>query len=250
MNWFDPIASADAWRWRLGELDLQAHARGPVLEISHRRVEEHHLAQVGERQAPFEELLRVAAPGLGSIRLRPRHADRPMVGRPELPLTLLPGVSLRVFINVPAWLSLEVEGTSLWEAPSVTPSDTCFGSPVEGSLAYAMKTHLRTDPSNFKPAAHRIRVPLVLRNEGEDPLPIQRVRVPVQDLSIYAGPEGTLWSPEVRITRSEAPDAAVVEVSESRPEQAEGEALTPPRASTPKGPQVLRVFNSFFSGGA
>ena len=250
MKWFESIQSPESWRWRVGELDVQVHSQDAVLEISHVRGEEVARAEVGERQAPFETVERVSAPGAGALRLRPRHADRPIVGRPERPLTLLPGVSLRVFVNVPAWLCLELEGRAVWEAPSVTPSDTCFGSPVEGSLAYAIRTHLRTDPKNFKPAPHRIRVPVLLRNEGEDPLPIQRVRVPVQELGIYAGSDGTLWSPEVRFTRTQAPDAALVEVTSAPPPQALPERLTPPRDQTPGGPRVLRAFNSFFSGSA
>ncbi|MFT5585578.1 MAG: hypothetical protein ACI9VR_003170 [Cognaticolwellia sp.] len=250
MNWFDPIESSSAWRWRLGELDLQAHKYGSVWEISHNRVEESQWARVGEGQEPFATVERVAGPVSGPLRLRPRHADRPVVGRPELPLTLLPGVSLRVYINVPAWLSLEVDGFALWEAPSVTPADTCFGSPVEGSLAYAMRTHLRTEASAFKPAPHRIRVPLLLLNQGEDPLPIHRVRVPVQALGIYAAGDGTLWSPEVRITRSDAPDSALVEVSTQAPDRPQAVLLTPPREPFSGGPRVLRAFNSFFSGSA
>ena len=250
MNWFDPIASPDAWRWRLGELDLQAHVRDGVWEIGHLRVPESYEAKVGERQAPFGKVERVAGPMGQTLLLRPRHADRPMVGRPELPLIVFPGVSLRVFINVPAWLSLEVEGVSLWEAPSVIPADTCFGSPVEGSMAYAMRTNLRTDASGFKPAPHRIRVPVLLCNEGEDPLPIHRVRVPVQDLGIYVASDGALWSPEVRFTRTEAPDAALVEISTTPPKQALPTRLTPPRDPNPTGPKVLRAFNSFFSGSA
>lgn len=250
MNWFDPIESPESWRWRLGELDLQVHSQGAVLEISHERVEERPTAQVGERQPPFEALERVTAPGTGALRLRPRHADRAVIGRPELPLTLLPGVSLRVYINVPAWLCLEMEGRSVWEAPSVTPADTFFGSPVDGSLAYAMRTRLRTDPAEFKPAPHRIRVPVLLRNEGRDPLPVHRVRVPVPELDIYAAADGALWSPEVRFTRTEAPDAALVEVASRAPEQALPELLTAAREDSAGGPKVLRAFNSFFSGGA
>jgi hypothetical protein len=234
----------------LGELDLQVHSRGAVLEISHQRVEEGPHAQVGERQAPFEELERVTAPGTGALRLRPRHADRPVVGRPELPLTLLPGLSLRVFINVPAWLCLEMDGQPVWEAPSVTPADTFFGSPVDGTLAYAMRTRLRTDAAEFKPASHRIRVPVLLRNDGQDPLPVKRVRVPVQELDIYAAADGVLWSSEVRFTRTEAPDAALVEFAEPPPKEALPVLLTAAREDSSGGPKVLRAFNSFFSGGA
>ena len=250
MNWFDPIESPGSWRWRLGELDLQAHLRGSVWEISHRRVEESQEARVGESIEPFDIVHRVAGPIAGPLRLRPCHADRPVVGRPDRPLTVLPGVSLRVFINVPAWLSLEIGGCALWEAPSVRPPDTCFGSPVEGSLAYAIRTHLRTDPTAFKPAPHRIRVPVLLLNEGADPLPVQRLRVPVQNLGVYAAGDGTLWSPEVRITRSDAPDAALVEVSGQTPGQSQAVLLTPPRVTGSGGPKLLRAFNSFFSGGA
>lgn len=248
MHWFDPIESQQDWRWRLGELDLQVHLHGSVLEISTLRVPERQDAHVGGRVDPHSEQVRVAAPIGGDLRLRPRHADRPVVGRPEQPLTVLPGVSLRVFINVPAWLCLESGGQAVWEGPSVVPADTCFGSPVEGSLAYAVRTHLRTDAASFLPAPHRIRVPVLLNNEGEDPLPVQRVRVPVQDLGIYAGPDGTLWSPEVTFTRTAAPDDALISVSRRAPEQALPELLTPPRESSPGGPKVLRAFNSFFSG--
>jgi hypothetical protein len=143
-----------------------------------------------------------------------------------------------------------MDGQAVWEAPSVTPADTFFGSPVEGTLAYAMRTRLRTDAAEFKPAAHRIRVPVLLRNEGRDPLPVQRVRVPVQELDIYAAADGSLWSPEVRFTRTEAPDAALVEIASSPPQQALPELLTSAREDGTGGPKVLRAFNSFFSGSA
>ncbi len=248
MNWYDPVETQADWRWRLGAVDLQAHLFDGVMEISTQELPEQQEAQVGGRQDPFPKAVRVAVSAGSTLRLRPRHADRPVVGRPEQPLTLMPGVSLQVYINVPAWLSLEMQGKALWEGPSVTPGDTCFGSPVEGSLAYAIRTHLRTDPSKFQPSPHRIRVPVMLHNQSPEPLPVKRLRVPVQELAVYASAEGTLWSQEVVFTRSAAPEDALVEVSASPPKQALPEQVSPPRSPGVGGPRVLQAFNAFFSG--
>lgn len=149
------------------------------------------------------------------VRLRPRVPDRPIVARPERPLVILPHRSVTVFVGVPMWARLELaDGTELAEVPAVQMHDTWFGTPLDGQLCFATKTMLVRDRASLPRRAHRAVCEVRLRNETDEALEIERLRLPAPALEVFEDPDGLLWTSAVEVERSgTGPDShAKVEV--------------------------------------
>jgi len=65
-----------------------------------------------------------------SLSLAPMLADRAIVVRPDIPLFVLAGEEVTLYVSTPLWIRVEVgsDGRLLQEIPSYRPSDTWFGS--------------------------------------------------------------------------------------------------------------------------
>ncbi len=88
---------------------------------------------------------------------------------------------------------------------------------------------------------HRAVSPVTIRNRGVDPLLVERLLLPVPNLTLHADPEGHLWSQEVLLVRREGQESAERHLGKAGP----GPALSTPRAQ-PEASAVTRVFNSVF----
>ena len=250
--WAIPVGRST--HWSLGPLSLWiSHSKGQWLVASRstRGVEtEEWSVEEGESAASPPSidhvLKRVPTSREGPVVLVPRHADRPVVARPETPVVLPPKESIRAFVHAAAWVQVCV-GEPIAEIPAVRPSDTWFGTTREGTLCYAMRTSLRLESDPLPPRPYRIRAPVRIRNEGTDPLELARLRLPVPQLSVFCDADGRLWSEEVVMTRSGGQEEAEVRVTPGAPEGAEGAQRVSEPRQAPESNPIVRVFNSVFS---
>ena len=139
--------------------------------------------------------------GSPSLHIKPMMPNRPVVVRPEVPYTILPGERLQFFVGVPCWLSLHTEDdVRLLEEPVIQLSKTWFGMPVEGELAYAMRTWARreSDELDFEP--WRVVCPVRLKNMTKEKMMFERICIRVQYLDIYADRYKGLWTNESGVT--------------------------------------------------
>ncbi len=246
---FEPGAAAS---WVLGPLTLWVGRRPGQVWVASRSTgdpaDDHlkHEPQAATSPPDGVPLTRFAVGAADWLTLRPRHADRPVVARPEVPLVVGPGQTIQAYSSAPVWLAIDV-GEVITETPVLRPSDTWFGTTTEGRLCYAVRTHLRTDLDGVLIRAHRAITPIELRNEGADPLRIERILLPATHLPIYADSKGYLWSGAVCMTRTEGQENARVDVVEGPPaERPDAVLLSDPREPTSTLNPVLRVFNSVF----
>lgn len=138
---------------------------------------------------------------LPRLLLRPVMPDRPVVVRPHFPHTILPGERLQFYIGVPLWLRLRTpEGLTLWENPVTTLSNTWFGTPLEGELAYVLRTRARRESDQLDFSPWRVICPVRLRNLTKELLPFDRLCMRVQHLSIYDDPAKGVWGNESGVT--------------------------------------------------
>lgn len=186
------------------------------------------------------------------LHIAPALADRPVIIRPEEPLTLLPGEEVRAYVSSPVWVRLLVgEARRLMlELPSHRPSDTWFG-PLDhqGQLCYALATHLSLTWADRLWKPNRAITPVVIVNSAQEPFTVARLRVPVGQLSIYGTPDQRLWTERITLTRrDDAEGEARVTVDGEPPREANaGELLSPPRA--PGGRSfTLRAFEGALFG--
>ncbi len=135
-----------------------------------------------------------------TCRLKPLPPPRAVVVRPAMPLQIIPGAAVELFVSIPVWvrvcLTMDDKPTqeiSLFEEPTVVLSNSWFGTPVDGELCYASKTRARRRLEELRPDAHLAVCPLTLRNESAEPLIFERLCVRLQYVSLYAG-DTHLWT--------------------------------------------------------
>lgn len=181
-----------------------------------------------------------------SVALRPALADRPVVARPEHPLSVLPEEVVTLYVSTPLWVRIELVESErrLTEVPSHRMSDTWFGpSTREGTLCYATRTAGRLHLDRLPRRLHRALTPLKVRNTAAEPLSLERVQLPAPHLSLYATPDDALWTEAVTMTHREKDTGAAVQIREGPPADVD-EAE---RMQEPREPSKHNLFTSTFS---
>lgn len=248
MRWWSPLDIADdrERELALGQLQVRLARRGRLLRLAWRHTSEAErvTVELGEAR-PAEDVPegwqveRVVA-GNGQVRFAPAVADRPIVARPDVPFTVAPRAEVEVFVNTAVWCAIE-SGATLKRLPTIPPKPTWFGTNQEGLPCYAMRTHLRLEREQITRRDHRAIAPVRIVNEGDDPLRVDRVRIPAPNLPVHADATDQLWLPQIVLTRREGQHEAVL---------SRGRARTEPVLAAPLEPfvdnAVIRAFNSIF----
>ncbi len=180
--------------------------------------------------------------GLASDRpvlsLQPLLADRDVVVRPDIPLVVPAGARLELYVTTPVWLRARAGagGPVLLDEPTHRLSDTWFGpNTLEGELAYAIRTSARLELEALPQRPNRAITKVAVVNDAREPLPLQKLKVPVTGLGLYAGEAG-LWTDHVTLERKQADDHAEASVG-TGPDVpgVRGERIAEPRmATTPR----------------
>lgn len=139
---------------------------------------------------PRQQAPRVAAAeGEIELELRPALPDRPVVLRLETPYEVPPRRDLLFYIGVP--LGMEIVATEgghvLAAEPTVQLSNTWFGQPNQGHLAYALRLPARGRHEDVPVSATRAVLPVRLRNASEQKLVLERLCLDPGPLSLYTG---------------------------------------------------------------
>ncbi len=183
-----------------------------------------------------------------TVALRPALADRPVVSRPEHPLSVLPNESVTLYLSTPLWVRVELVESDrrLWEAPSHRMSDTWFGSSTrEGTLCYATRTAGRLRLDRLPLRLHRALTPLQIRNRAHDALALERVQLPAPHLALYETPDNVLWTDAVTMIRREGEEGAVVRIAEGPPPDVDAATrLQDPRETSKQG-LITSTFSAF-----
>jgi hypothetical protein len=180
----------------------------------------------------------VASDWNGRIRLSPLLPDRLVVVKPENEFWLLSGARARIYVRVPLMVRVEALGTrprSLVDIPTEAMSDTWWGTPEEGELAYWLDTRARQDvqPGEFE--EHLCICPLQLENSSLEELTVDRIALRVDYLSVYR--DGTrLWSDETRVHFLGTDVESRIEMAGRPPAEApEATRVTGPRLAMSRG---------------
>ena len=167
---------------------------------------------------------RVAVESGGTrVRLRPTLADRPVISRPQTPLTLPPRAVIDLFVSTPLWVQIEsLEPTQrLHNLPTRLMTQTWFGpSPREGELAYAARTQARIElrEDHFNP--YRALSKITVRNDSAESLLIERIKLPTRSLALFVDQAGTLWTPSILVEQSRDQRLSRVRLEEGSPQEA------------------------------
>lgn len=231
------LGGRDLWiRWSDGEIQVATEER-----------KEHagDLATWGYGEPPpspaeSAEWSRWATPsGERRIGLHPVLPDRPVVLEPEWPFRLLPGAEAKVLVRVPLWIRIELvreEGSlKVQEIPAVTLSDTWWGELDQGELAFWLPTTARRAMAPRLFAPHVAVCPLLVRNEADSELGVEKLALRVAHLSLFHL-EGRIWADESRVRYQGGEEGSRIEMTGRPPEEAAGAALVSgPRTPVEKG---------------
>jgi len=138
---------------------------------------------------------------IDEVRLHPCMPDRPVIVRPDIPISLLPNQSVQFYIGVPVWVAISLDDRfhDITQVPSQALSNSWFGPSTEGELCYAMRTTAKLRQEDLQPHPHRAIVPFEIRNQSEEKLDFARLCLHTHNLRIYQGRE-RMWTNQGRAT--------------------------------------------------
>lgn len=172
------------------------------------------------------------------IRIRPALPDRMLVVKTEQPFTLLRNAQARIFMRVGVWVRIEAVDTeqdatvTLAEIPTELLSDTWWGDHQEGELAYWLTTKGRREISDDLFEPHLVMAVLQLTNRSADNLPVEKLALRVEHLSIY-DKDGKLWAEETKVDYQGEDLGSDIRMDDLPPAEAQGaREITPARAQT------------------
>lgn len=184
-----------------------------------------------------------------SLTIRPALADRAVVVRPETPLYVMNGEEVTLYVSTPLWMCIETGDPprQLHELPLYRPSDTWFGaSTTDGEMCYASRTLGRLQRQELPPRPHRAITPMLIRNYAGEALLFERVRIPVQYLSLYQTPNDYLWTEAVTLRREKDDELASLHLEEGAPKEiSRAQRLSEPR-QTVKTSLLVRPFSLLY----
>jgi hypothetical protein len=231
--------------WRIGSLSLWVTRLEHEWQVAHRWSadpfdETFELERRDVELPPDLERRRYLFVDAGTqLRLTPRVADLPVVARPQQPLLLPAGESARLYVASPPWVELAVGNPSVAfaELPVWRMSSTWFGEDtLEGSLCYATRSRASLQPVRTH-RSPRVFTSVDLRNACGVALRVQRLALPLPQMSIFFGADDQLWTEATRI----AYDPAVVAPAliESAPPSEAGPVTLISRARQDRQQNVL-----------
>ncbi len=180
-----------------------------------------------------------------NLTLTPVLVDRSVLVRPTTPFSIREGQEVTLYITTPFWVRVEVEGMKfpLRDIPTLRLSDTWFGNDtLSGELCYAGKLAGRLSLEDVHKLPYRVISPLRVRNRSLEPLLIERVKLPLQYLSIYNSKDSLLWTQTVVLTKEK--DQTRLKLDKNPLDVEIGEKISGPRQKL-KNNLVIRAFERF-----
>lgn len=183
-----------------------------------------------------------------AFRVFPALPDRPIVIRPDEPIYLPPGEESTLFVSIPLWIGIHAGSppTQLYETPIFRPSDTWFGLPtVAGGRCYASRTRARSDLSDLELLPQRAVAVVRILNHAESELPLERLRLPSPNLSLFVSRNGQLWTEAITFEREDEAQSTSMDL-DGGPSVEIGptELVVGPRERMEKG--LMRTFGGLF----
>jgi hypothetical protein len=189
-----------------------------------------------------------------SVSLQPALADRPVVTSAEYPLHMAPDEEAIVYVSSPLWVRVEVptpgSNRVLCELPVTRLPDTWFGpDTLEGELCYAARTVHRIQLDRIPFLPHRTTTAVQVLNRARKLLTLQRMKLPVPNLSLFQTGDHRLWTQDVVFERSREDDSAVVHLpthgDRVRVHAGKARLIAPARKPVVESAMV-RAFSSLF----
>lgn len=172
------------------------------------------------------------------IHVLPIFPDRSVVVKPKLFFRLAKGSNAKIFIRVPIWIRIELvskKPETIVELPTVTLSNTWFGSFLEGELCYWISSGARrtieTDPTRPYLAI----CPVQIIDATDEELIIEKLCLRVQNLSLFSDGQ-QLWTDQTKVFYKGKVTISQIEVARVAPKESpKAKLVSKPRKDLKKG---------------
>lgn len=242
---------------RVGPLSLTVHRSAREWLIRQQSTGDVYADQVtmehrqGRRAEPEDrdEQRFVVSDDSPALNIAVRLPDRAIVSRPLTPLSIPAGETARLYLSFPLWVGIAVgePPRHLLEFPSLRLSDTWFGeNTLEGVLCYAARSRCRLDLAEHPHLPYRAITPLIIRNQADDTLLLEKVRLPVSTLGLYRDSDGRFWTQEVTLSRRAKGGMADLALGTGPPAEASGARRIAEPRETPQRNTLVRAFSALF----
>ncbi len=169
----------------------------------------------------------------------PALAPRPFVVRPDIRFSLPTKEETTLFISSPLWIKIRLgqPAVEVFDKPIYQPSDTWFGpSTIEGELCYAGRTRARLHMEQLDRVSHRVHSAIRIKNLSSSGLDLERLKLPMPNLSPFAAKDGRLWTETIRLDRREDGNFAELRLDKKPPVEVQPtELVGGPRDKAEKG---------------
>lgn len=234
-------------QWRIGALAVSVQRHASEWQVCHLNtgaaIDEQAAIEVTENagQQPEGSRCQRHAVALSNqpLKVLPALADRPVVTRPLIPFHLHPGQETLLYVGTSIWLQIHAfeAGPLLLDLPVQRPSDTWFGpSTREGELCYAARTRAILDLQDLPSRTIRATTPVRIKNNGQTSLLLERLLLPIPQLSVFATHDNRLWTEELSIHCNQEMRSAHLRIGSGAPTIAGStRQLNPPRMLAERG---------------
>ncbi|MBI9097839.1 MAG: DUF432 domain-containing protein [Spirochaetaceae bacterium] len=171
--------------------------------------------------------------------LNPSLPDLPVVIKPPVELSILPGCSLKTYVEIPLVLELAYGSIKkkqvLQEYPVKSLSRSWFGDPDSGEIAYYLESPMEFDNKTINPDSCCIQCPVTITNKSSQLLSLERMILRVPYLTLYKG-KNSLYSNRTRITYRGQDQVSQIVIQKNPPEvNEELKILSLPRQAIDSG---------------
>jgi hypothetical protein len=128
-----------------------------------------------------------------TLKILPCLGEMPFVVKPDTKFMILPGQRAKIFLSTPMSLRIyDVDHDQvIEEIPVLHRVKTWFGqSPTSGQLCFFTKIHAALDEDSLPFRPHRALTHVFIENSSTEPIPIQKLKIPVNYLKLYQDERG------------------------------------------------------------
>jgi hypothetical protein len=134
-----------------------------------------------------------------NIFLTPILPDYPLVIKPQIPLSILPGMVMHPYIEVPLFLNVGVGKQEmeycLVEFPLHRLSKSFFGNPENGEISYFLESPLHEEIDLCRDEEDVAYSPITIKNRSNQVLNFERMILRVPNLNLYSNSQSVFTSP-------------------------------------------------------
>ena len=165
------------------------------------------------------------------IEVSPTLPSTPLLLKPDDPYRIVPGARTRIYTRIPLWLQIRTaKGKSLLtELPTVTMSNTWFGSTIDGERCLSHNSSVRRFLTDDFFLPHLASCTLEVNNSSPGELRFEKICLRAENMTLFED-NGNLWTDVTTITYKGAGSDGEVSTGGKPPIEARGATIiTKPR---------------------